>query len=245
MSDTPLPTGTPPEDPDAALAAEYVLRLLDPPEEAACAARIARDPAFAAQVARWRATFEALDGQFEAAAPPSGMQAAVEARLFGRPRSLAARLWDSAGLWRGVAAVAVVAGVAATLLLGDLGRAPVAEAPLVATVAPAASAPAGVEAVQMVALLDRQSGRVRFTRIAGAAPAGSSLELWILPEGQTSPASLGVVPAESEFTVALPPALAAQVAPGTAILVSLEAEGGSPTGQAQGPVLASGAIGAI
>jgi len=50
------------------------------------------------------------------------------------------------------------------------------------------------------------------------------------------------VPAEARFAVPLPPALAARVAPGAAILVSQEAEGGSPTGLPQGPVLASGAI---
>jgi len=50
------------------------------------------------------------------------------------------------------------------------------------------------------------------------------------------------VPAEARFAVPLPPALAARVAPGAAILVSQEAEGGSPTGLPQGRVLASGAI---
>lgn len=240
MSD-PGPLSGPPDDPDAALAGEYVLRLLDPSEEAACAARIERDPAFAAEVARWRASFEALDEQFAAVAPPSGMQAAIEARLFGRPPSLAARLWGSAGLWRGIA----VAAVAAALVVGYVGREPAAPPPLVAAVSPSTSAPVGVAGVQMLAVLDRAAGRLRFTRIAGDPPAGSSFELWILPEGQSSPASLGVVPAESDFAVTLPPALAGQVAPGTAILVSLEAEGGSPTGQPQGPVLASGAIGAL
>ena len=54
MTDTFAPDDDWPEDPDGALAAEYVLRLLDPAEEAACAARVAREPAFAAEVGRWQ-----------------------------------------------------------------------------------------------------------------------------------------------------------------------------------------------
>jgi anti-sigma-K factor RskA len=235
MSVSDIDAGGPPDDPDAALAAEYVLRLLDPAEEADCAARVARDPAFAAEVARWQAAFAALDAEFAEQAPPARVLEGTEARLFGRPPSLAARLWGSVGLWRGVAAAAVVAAVAA----GLLGRPwPGEEArPLVATVAPAAPA---ADTVQLVALLDREAGLLRFTRIAGAAPSGSSLELWVMPEGATAPASLGVVPAQARFSVPVPAGMA--VSPGTAILVSMEAEGGSPTGQPQGPVMAQGTI---
>ena len=166
--------------------------------------------------------------------PPSALRGRVEAALFGPRPPLLARLWASAALWRGVAAAAVAAAVAVAVLGPPARR---AEAPdLVATVAPT------VGDVQLVALLDREAGVLRFTRVAGAAPPGQSLELWLLPEGETVPASLGVVPAEARFAVPLPPALAARVAPGAAILVSQEVEGGSPTGQPQGQVLASGAI---
>jgi anti-sigma-K factor RskA len=236
MSASDIDAGGPPGDPDdAALAAEYVLRLLDPEEEAACSARLARDPGFAADVARWRSAFAVLDAEFAEEAPPARVRERAEARLFGRPPSLAERLWGNVALWRGVAAAAVTAAVVA----GLLGRPPQPEEtrPLVATVAPAAPA---ADSVQLVALLDSEAGLLRFTRIAGAAPPGSSLELWVMPEGAAAPASLGVVPAEERFNVPVPAGIA--VSPGTAILVSLEAEGGSPTGQPQGPVLAQGAI---
>ena len=111
MSDTSFLDDLP-DDPDAALAAEYVLRLLDPAEEAACAARVAADPGFAAEVARWQSAFSGLDAAFAPAAPPPRMQARIEERLFGKPPSLAARLWGSAGLWRAVAAAAVLLAVA-------------------------------------------------------------------------------------------------------------------------------------
>ena len=59
MSTPDVDPGQPDEPDDAALAAEYVLRLLDPTEEAACAARAAQDRAFAAEVARWNKVREA------------------------------------------------------------------------------------------------------------------------------------------------------------------------------------------
>ena len=217
-----------PDDPDAALAAEYVLRLLDPAEEAACAARIERDPGFAAEVARRQADFAALDGAFAAVAPPAGLRAWVEERLFGRPPGLLARVWGGRGLWRAVAAVAVVAAA--------FGRpAPEVEAPeLVATVSPT------VGDVQLVALVDREAGLIRFTGSPARRWPAARSELWLLPEGATAPASLGVVPAEARFSVPVPAAFAGQVGPGTAILVSSEQAGGSPTGQPQGDVLAQG-----
>ena len=181
------------------------------------------------------AAFAGLDAGFAPVPPPPRCAGASRRALFGPPPPLLARLWASAALWRGVAA-AVGAAAVAVAVLGPPARR--AEAPeLVATVAPTVG-----NDVQLVALLDRDAGVLRFSRVAGAAPPGQSLELWLLPEGETVPASLGVVPAEARFAVPLPPALAARVAPGTAILVSQEAEGGSPTGLPQGPVLASGAI---
>lgn len=224
--------GTP--DGDRALAAEYVLRLLDPAEETACAARVARESGFAEEVAWWQKQLSGLDSAFAPASPPRALRARIEAHLFGHAPSLMARLWRSAGLWRSIAAAAAIVAV----IFAWLDRPVlVAEPPqLVATVSPA------VGEVHLVALFDREAGLLRFTRLAGNAPPGRSLELWLLPEGETVPASLGVMPADSRFSVPLPAAFASEVGPGTLILVSDEVSGGSPTGQPQGSVLASGAI---
>lgn len=236
MTDTFGPGG-PPENPDVTLAAEYVLRLLDPAEEAACAARASRDPAFAAEVERWQTSFSALDAAFAPVAPPPGLRARVEERLFGRPPSLLARLWRSAPLWRGVAAAAIIGAVA----LGYIGRnRPEIEQPqLVATVSPISSD------VQLVALVDRDAGLLRFSRLAGAPATGRSLELWLLPPGETVPAALGLVPGEERFAVPIPQGFADRVGPGAQILVSDEVAGGSPTGLPQGTVLAGGTIGEL
>ena len=146
---------------------------------------------------------------------------------------MASRLWSSAGFWRGVAAAAVVAAA----VVGFLGRpVPVADPyELIATVTPITGD------VQLVVFVDRQAHVLRFTRLAGDAPPGRSFELWLLPEGETVPQSLGVVPAELRFGVTVPDELAVRVGPGTQILVSDEAEGGSQTG-VPGPVVAGGSL---
>ena len=132
MIDAPLET---PEERDAALAGEYVLRLLPAEEAAACAAREATDPRFAAQVAVWRADLEGLDGAFAEAAPPAGLERRIEARLFGREPSGLARLWASVGLWRAVAAAAVLAALWVGVLAPPAPRLRAAAAMLVSTLA--------------------------------------------------------------------------------------------------------------
>jgi len=168
--------------------------------------------------------------------PPAGLRARVEATLFGAPPSALARLWRSVGLWRAVAAAAVVAAVALPLV-----RPPVAPpaAPQVAAVQPVAGD------VALLALHAPGSETIEFRRLGGAAAAGRDLELWLLPPGETVPASLGVVPSGDRFTVTVPQALAARVVEGSAILVSDEPAGGSPTGLPTGPVVAQGAITAL
>ena len=66
-----------------------------------------------------------------------------------------------------------------------------------------------------------------------SVPTDKDLELWALPQGETKPRSLGVLPPSGT-------SLATSLALNTQLLVSLEPKGGSPTGQPTGPVLYGG-----
>jgi anti-sigma-K factor RskA len=207
----------PPGGGDAALAAEYVLRLLDDAEARACAAREAADPAFAAEVARWRTELAGLDAAFAPVTPPAALRGRVEARLFPEPRRATglARLWDSVGLWRGLAAVAT----AAALWLGVAPlRAP--EPSLVAAMAPREGGG------EFVLNFVPETGAVTLTRLAGAAEPGRVLQLWALVD--QAPVSLGVLPETPQAELTLPPDLAARLGDGTLVEVTEEPEGGSP-----------------
>jgi anti-sigma-K factor RskA len=72
-----------------------------------------------------------------------------------------------------------------------------------------------------------------------------ALEVWMVPEGG-APRSLGLLPGEESGTTAvlvLPPEVVeALSAPKSALAVSLEPKGGSPSGAPTGPVLFSGGV---
>jgi anti-sigma-K factor RskA len=229
MIDEPLES---PEERDAALAGEYVLRLLPPEEAAACAAREATDPGFAAQVAAWRADLEGLDGAFADAAPPAGLERRIEARLFGREPSGLARLWASIGLWRAVAAAAMVAA----LWVGVLAP-PATQPTLVSALAPVNSD------VQLLAVYEPRAAVLNLNRTSGAPAAGRSFELWLI-EGGRPPVSLGVLPDGPEARLPVPDALAARLGPGAQLAVSDEQAGGSTTG-VPGEVVALGEVARI
>lgn len=76
--------------------------------------------------------------------------------------------------------------------------------------------------------------------LAAVAP-GHSLELWAVP-ADGKPISLGVIPAGGKGRVALSEKQHALLGKPIALAVSLEPEGGSPTGQPTGPVLYQGAL---
>jgi anti-sigma-K factor RskA len=77
-----------------------------------------------------------------------------------------------------------------------------------------------------------------------AAPADRVRELWLIPEA-AKPISLGLVGAVGTQRRILPATLAARFAAGATIAISDEPNGGSPTGQPTGSVLAAGSLSAV
>jgi len=193
---------------DDVLAAEYVLGTLQ--DRASVARRIAADPAFAANVAEWERYFSSLDDEFGEVSAPD-LLPVIEARIFGRSRSR----WT----WFGLGGL-VMASLAVFLV-----ATPPNEQMMTVRLA-AEGQPLVVETSVTPA-----TGVIRLTRIAGpAAPAGQSYEGWIIRPGH-APESLGVledIPFEAQ---------AADLTDGSVIAITLEQEGGSPTGQPLGPVI--------
>lgn len=68
---------------------------------------------------------------------------------------------------------------------------------------------------------------------------GRSTELWLIPPGH-KPVDVGLLPAGQQAVMHLPADLVAQLGPKAVLAVSVEPQGGSPTG----PVIAKGAISA-
>ena len=214
------------------LAAEFALGLLDGAALSEAASRMRSDRAFAAQVNEWQVQFSDLDDEFSEVPAPAGIKRDLSARLFEAQPSLLSRLWNSAPLWRGVAAFGVMAAV------------------VVSITDPVAPPPSGLPSAQLVTALYAPGGEVSFitrfdaeravlrvNRVAGEPDAGRDLELWFAPTPTSAPVSMGVVPEQQIYEIELTPELAAQMTIDAHFGVSMEPEGGSTTGAPSGPVL--------
>lgn len=226
-------------DDDTILAAERALGVLSPEERRAADARAATDPRFASLVAEW----EARLGDLAAETPPERVPAhvwdGVEGALFGATTEPRRGLWNSLPFWRGLAAAAtLVAGaVVAAVLLGMAPGGIVADRAtrLVATLQPADPGPT------FLAGIDAGRGRLVIRAIHPGGDARRVPELWLIP-GDGIPRSLGVIAGAGQTVLDIPDALRPLARRDAVLAVSLEPEGGSPTGAPTGPVVATGSI---
>lgn len=223
---------------DEVLAGEYVLGVLGIEDRMQVEARLRHDRSFAEIVRRWEDNLLQFNDDYGAELPPETLFTRIEERIHGgsRPRSAASllwALWNSLALWRGVA----VAGIASAIVVGGteagLWDRPKVGAPLIAELAGKDSV------ISLVARYDHGSGRLQLTPVATGEARQKSLELWLI-EGQAAPRSLGVLPQTGEGEIIVPDEMRARFSEGVILAVSLEPFGGSPTGQATGPVIALG-----
>jgi anti-sigma-K factor RskA len=69
---------------------------------------------------------------------------------------------------------------------------------------------------------------------------GTAWELWLLPGGERKPVSLGLITTHETQTVQVPAHLLPAIDAAWGLAMSVEPEGGSPTGAPTGPVLYKG-----
>jgi anti-sigma-K factor RskA len=229
---------------DELLAGEYVLGVLSQADRAKVEARLAQDRTFARIVARWQENLADFNDDYLDEAPPAAVYSRLEARLFGAQsaggRSFAAEVaaagswWNSLLLWRGLSFASLALLITYVSLQSGWigGKAP--SQPLVAQM----SSTTGN--INLLAQYDASSGRLQVSPVASKPNERRSLELWLVPDSTTLPISLGVLPEEGNGVVEIPAELRARVRDGVTFAISLEPFGGSPTGQATGPVIAAG-----
>ena len=224
----------------------FALGPLDGPALRAAELRLRRDPAFAADVARWQADLAPLIDAVAPVAPPPSVWAGVEGELFrgpvaARAESPVARVAVGAlNLWRGLAfGSSAVAAVALALLLARLSAAPAP--PPGALLAASMASTDAAKAVMITATYDPVRGAVILTPAAKDASRGLTPELWVIV-GSDKPQSLGVIDLHDPQAHRIPDALRRRLTGGATLAISLEPGGGSPTGQPTGPVVAAGKL---
>ena len=259
-------------DQDHVLAAEYVLGSLDAAERQEAERRIATVPEFAALVHGWEARLGPLQDRIAPVEPPPGLFRRIEERLGATAQSpevvpLRGARRPTAGdsgrqlrQWRtfGTAMAALAAGLAALMVTSiwqpDLLPESLRPKPRVVmvtnTVIRTAEAPSRFVAVMQkdpdspgfILTVDLEKRTLTARRVAAQDLTGNSYELWLVSKDFPAPKSLGLV-GKQDFTTS---SALANYTPSTindaTFAVSLEPQGGSPTGAPTGPVLWTGKL---
>ncbi|WP_245412043.1 anti-sigma factor [Methylocella silvestris] len=226
-------------------AAEYVLGTLHADERTLFSSALANDAEARDAVAAWEKRLAPLRQAVDEIAPPAEVWERIEDAL---PPTASAAVIDSdhdddvsnvttlrrtVSIWRGAAlsAGALAAGLALLTLSRELTRHPALQSSYVAVVNRGGDLPA------LVVRVDLADGTVYVRPVAAQTPAGKSLELWYIGEGK-APKSMGVI-SDAAAKMPLPAGLSTQK---TVFAVTLEPQGGSPTGDPTGPVVYSGQL---
>ena len=226
------------------LAAEYALGVLDAGARRTVEQRIARDPAFAREVAFWEARLTPLADAVAPVEPPAHLWGAIEQKLdFGarsRPQTAGepVSIWQKLAFWRGLAIGSLGLAAASVVGVAVLLNRPALQPPLVATLAQQTGGPA------FVANIDRDKRLITVIPAAFAQQAGRVPELWIIPPGG-SPRSVGLLNPSQPVALTISSELLPHANPNSALAVSIEPPGGSPTGLPTGPVVAQGRLTAL
>ncbi|OYX12860.1 MAG: hypothetical protein B7Z15_09225 [Rhizobiales bacterium 32-66-8] len=152
--------------------------------------------------------------------------------LIPHPAGAFSALWRSLGFWRGAGIGGVTAALvlALAVVIGPLGRGPTA------TYVAVLMGPQGEPAAVVNAFADGTAELIPLRTIA--VPDGRVLEVWTLWDPARGPVSLGLTSEARRIPLdlkALP-----RTAPNQLFEITLEPQGGSPTGRPTGPILMKG-----
>jgi anti-sigma-K factor RskA len=259
-----------PDDDHDGLAAEYVLGTLDAFEREQVEALMKVDPAFVTRVRQWERRLGELHALVPAAEPPPETWEKIKARIAGSASGTEARpppATPSAPLatsgptgaeiivlsrrlrrWRGLAAATSALAACLVMLVAAREIAP--------EVLPEVLRPASVAQAtgRFVAVLQKDADSPAFlltvdvgnrsltVRRVAAVEAGKSQELWLISNRFPAPRSLGVIGPDTFTVRAIQATYDPATLEGATYAVSLEPEGGSPTGVPTGPVLFLGKL---
>ncbi len=230
-------------DNDKWLAAEFAMGVLEGEDLAVAEKRFEEDVQFRKSVEDWQNQLTPILNEVEPAEPAPRVWDQIAARTQGADEAMQSSWWTSLAFWRGSAAFAgslAALSIAALLFLspGGLFVAPELQRPLIATLTAAGTAPA------FTARFDPGTGAL-FVRTALKDQSEQRVaELWLIPADGV-PRSLGLLDNEGLGDLSVTGENLAVFRDGATLAVSLEPQGGSPTGAPTGPVIASGKLAPI
>ncbi|MGB9098426.1 anti-sigma factor [Erwinia sp.] len=213
---------------DSALAAEYALGTLRGPARQQFERRLQQESALQEEVSRWQTMLGHMDHSVQPVAPSAEVWQKILRNLPAEKRARMPFRWHYLG-W------ALAASFAGVLLLKINQQPDSLQAVAVLN-------SSGSQQGSWVVALNQAKGELTLQAVnASALPANQSFELWIIPPGQ-KPQSLGLVTPGSITRIALNTSRLSDL---PLLAISLEPQGGSPTGQPTGPVVFSGKVSPI
>jgi len=165
-------------------------------------------------------------------APPTRVWRAVAQRIAGgATKGLA--------FWRGLA---VTSTAFVLILAAFIGLAPRPEAPMamVAVMSDDKGEPALVVSWPPMKATRDPYVRIKVVQEHPVMAPGTTWEMWMLPRGKAAPVSMGLITTDADQTMRIKPALANRMEGAYGMAMSVEPEGGSPTGAPTGPVIFKG-----
>ncbi len=216
------------DEDDVALAGEYALGLLAPDEAQAFEARLNHEPALRAIYVEWCEDLVELTADAPEAQPRPIVKARLLQRLFERDAEGGLRHRMKEFLW--LIGGAVAASLIVFAVYMNEGGEPTHAAELISE----------DQSIVVAARWLPESQEMTISRSRGAPDDGRDWELWLIV-GEAAPVSLGVLPRDADGRIAISDERAADVA-GAVLAISDEPLGGSPTGQATGPIIAVAAL---
>jgi anti-sigma-K factor RskA len=216
-------------------AGEYVIGTLSADERRAVEDALARDPSVRAAVETWQRHLAPLSLALDEVSPPDHTWPEIEQKLSPADTAPAPAvlLRRSRDRWRAAAlTIAAIAAGFVAVTVDRLLKAPqMPRGDYVAVVNRPGDQPA------LIIRVDLASQRVFVRPVATNVPPGHSLELWYIGDHK-APKSMGLVD-KADRNIAWPAGASIEKAD---FAVSVEPQGGSPTGAPTGPVVYSGQL---
>ena len=218
-----------------ALASAYVLGTLRGSARRRFETLLPAHPALRHAVQAWQARLMPITASIDPVEPSPEVWKRIQARIAASEQPAQRSQPSRLAFWRGLAGFATVAALALGVLLATPG--PVLP-PLVIVLNATDAATSSAVPGTFIASISGD-GRAVVTRplVNVTLQNDRALELWALP-GSGAPRSLGLISANASTVVEK----AQDLKGATALAVSLEPPGGSPTGAPTGPVLYVGKL---
>lgn len=220
------------------LAAEYVLGTLRGRARDRFEGLLRSDYDLRRVVAAWEARLSPMAAAADGIAPPPRVWQAI-ARRVPVAGSGAGAWWSGLAFWRGLAVTSSAFALALAIFIGMAPR-PAPPMEMVAVMNDAQGQPALVVSWPPMKAMRDPHVRVKVVQQHPTMAPGTAWEMWMLPAGQAAPVSMGLISIDRDQVMKIQPALAQKMGDAWGVAMSVEPEGGSPTGKPTGPVIFKG-----